>query len=564
MHFDETGKYVKSIDMHNSKSHVMIDHLSTNSNRICKSKCLQYKATRPTLGNRYANGQVRCQTCEIYLTENGAVNGYCLCCNMRVRSKPRSSLYKEKYNQTIQNKPPAYRNAHDSWIDTNEDYRNIDDENSNEKKSTPVYEEIDESVKTFYEFKDFLDSIKLQANYQLVMLKELIEYGENHKGEIAESLAYFNNKDTTNLNVVKFYFDVPVYDVLLNHGFVITTGYKYRRFPIYKLNVHLNESQKIGVLEIIENKLNEYNQLNEIPENEFPNSDNRGSIVWNSENSFEKFKPITGEENSEKSKESTRLERESKTKSRWDHVLDDLKTEMKDKSENYSIPTFAKTCPKCNVTQVIARRGQEFEEKIEESFGYRSNDPDNPDKKIPQSWCRQCRSSQMSLHVETASPEDVDTKIFNFDNGELNIQNCKVLSNDTIKKDQILTNDEIMSTFNVGNMGGIRYTKYNNVIVLLSTYSDDYDDSIDLSSGFITYTGEGKGDQEIKNGNEKIFNSQNTPMIFFKEVYQEPGVRTRGVLDNKYKFIGVVKYHKYNWATEKDRKVIKFVLEIVS
>ena len=191
-------------------------------------------------------------------------------------------------------------NLDDDPIDKVLDIVPVNDDYSSEKKSTPIYEEIDESVKTFYEFKDFLDSIKLQANYQLVMLKELIEYGENHKGEIAESLAYFNNKDTTDLNTVKYFFNVPVYDVLLNHGFVITTGYKYHRFPIYKLNVQLNESQKIGVLEIIETKLNEYNQLNKIPENEFPNSDNRGSIEWNSENSFEKFKPIIVDENLEK------------------------------------------------------------------------------------------------------------------------------------------------------------------------------------------------------------------------------------------------------------------------
>ena len=138
------------------------------------------------------------------------------------------------------------------------------------------------------------------------------------------------------------------------------------------------------------------------------------------------------------------------------------------------------------------------------------------------------------------------------------------MSTDTITKDQILTNDEIISTFKVGNMGGIRYTKYNNVIVLFSTHSDDYDDSMDLNSGFIIYTGEGKGDQQIKNGNEKILNSQNTPMVYFKEVYQEPGSRPRGALDNKYKFIGVVRFHKYNWATEKGRKVIKFILEILS
>ena len=800
MHFDESGKYVRSKGMLNSNLDLNTYHMSKYSNGACKKICLQYVGHRPSGGSRYDDGQSRCQVCDIYITVEGTKDEkglFCKCCHYRVRNKPRNKVYKEKLRNKQENKPEnepaAFRDAHEPWIDTNEDYSNIDDnpidkvldtvsmdnDYSSEKKSAPVEEEFDESVKTFYELKEFLENnLKLQANYQLVMLKELVEYGENHKGEIAESLAYFNNKDTTNLNAVKYYFDVPVYDVLLNHGFVITTGTMYRRFPIYKLNVQLNESEKIRVEEIIANKLSEYNELNEIPENEWPNSDNRGSVVWNSKNIFEKFKPIIVEENSEKSQELTRLEREAESKSRWDLVPDneineELSEELSedtsswkkisnivkkihpthskwiwsvtpenweilksqnvwgsriskvkirdkvkpgdqvafyvigtscfkgifefvgdwydspgktwnddlrpdgslihisqiqikptqlgsvkihnlheklelfiDKSQNNrnlvlqggsgypsnncrplleddftiirtelmqnpdetplntkqnshvseSIPTFAKTCPKCNVTQVIASLRQEFEEKIEESFGYRSPDPDNPDKKIPQSWCRQCRNLKASSNIESeiditndveasnyvkehrfssntepeiietkiTSSDVADTKIFNFDDGEVNIQNCKILSTDTIKKDQILTNDEIMKLFKVGNMGGIRYTKYNNVIVLLSTHSDDYDDSIDLNSGFIVYTGEGKENQEFKNGNEKIRNSQDTPMVYFKEVYQEPGSRPRGALDNKYKFIGVVKYHKYNWATEKGRKVIKFVLEIVS
>jgi hypothetical protein len=173
------------------------------------------------------------------------------------RREEREAERKKKLNEKPE--PPAYRNTYDSWIDVNG--------------------EIDESVKTLYELKDFLDTIKLQSNYQLVMLKELVEYDVNHKGEIAESLAYFNNKDTTDFNTVKYYLTVPVYDVLLNHGFVITTNTIWK-YPFYKLNVNLNESQKIGILEIINSKLNEYNKLHEIPENEWPNSDNRGSIDW--------------------------------------------------------------------------------------------------------------------------------------------------------------------------------------------------------------------------------------------------------------------------------------------
>lgn len=173
-------------------------------------------------------------------------------------------------------------------------------------------------------------------------------------------------------------------------------------------------------------------------------------------------------------------------------------------------------------------------------------------------------TSEKSDDVEIKSENGSYMKIFNSKGDTLSIKNCNVVSTDVIQKDQILTNDEIVAKFGVRNMGGIRYTKENDVIVLLSTISDDYDDSIDTDSGIIIYTGEGKSDQELKYGNEKITNSQNTLMIFFKEVYQEPGMRKRGALDNKYQFLGSVKYQKHYWKTEKERKVVKFVLEIQS
>jgi len=668
MHFDETGKYVRSRDIHNSKYNVKGDHLSKYSNGVCKRLCLQYRAPNP----RYENNQKRCKRCEIFITFDGTKNEeglYCKCCNFRVSGVPSKGIEKEKYRNQSQNEPASFRNTHEPWIETNEDYSNIDDDPvdkvldtvpmnddySSEKKSAPVEEEFDESVKTFSEFMEFLDTIHLQSNYQLVMLKELIEYGENHKGEIAESLAYFNNKDTTNLNAVKYYFEVPVYDVLLNHGFVITTGYEYSRFPIYKLNVQLNKSQKIRVEEIIANKLNEYNKLHAIPENEWPNSDNRGSILWNSRDTLKKFKQIDPElssaiwrEQQEKIVKDTsegvigkiykNLTRKihatssnwiwSVTPENWEILKSQNvwgsrivkerigeKVKSGDQVAFYVIGTSSfkgifefvgdwydspgKTWDddlrpdgsliyisqiQIKPIQLGSVKIHNLHEKLELFIdksqsnrnlvlqggnGYPSNNS-RPLSKDDFAMIRSELSVVGTIHTnekleESDSISDVpDTKIFNFDDGEVNIQNCKILSTDTIKKDQILTNDEIMKFFKVGNMGGIRYTKYNNVIVLLSTHSDDYDDSIDLNSGFIIYTGEGKGNQEFKNGNEKIKNSQDTPMVYFKEVYQEPGSRPRGALDNKYKFIGVVKYHKYNWATEKGRKVIKFVLEIVS
>ena len=73
--------------------------------------------------------------------------------------------------------------------------------------------------------KNFLNSVVNTANnYQIVILKELLEYGKLHKGEIAESLAYFNNKDSSDINTVKLFFNISVYDVLLKHE-IVTVEY---------------------------------------------------------------------------------------------------------------------------------------------------------------------------------------------------------------------------------------------------------------------------------------------------------------------------------------------------
>ena len=231
---------------------------------------------------------------------------------------------------------------------------------------------------------------------------------------------------------------------------------------------------------------------------------------------------------------------------------------------------IVKECPKCHETKAEGFPGIEFDNEIEKLFGYRQFDPHDPQTKKPQSYCRKCRSFQnippSSEKLDTAEIESQNNKhvkIFDFKGGTLSIKNCKIESTDVIQKDQILTNDDIIEKFGVGNMSRIRYTKETDVTILLSTYSNDYDDSIDDDSGLIVNTVGGKGVQEMKNGNEKILNSKNTPMIFFKEVYQEPETR-KSALDSKYKFVGEVKYLNHFWKTEKERKVMKFVLEIQS
>lgn len=141
-------------------------------NRPCKGICKQYRAERPKDGNRYSNGQVRCQICEIYMTKEGCKNKqgeqatedtqdlFCKCCNYRVRSKPRNRIYKEKYQEQMD------KNAEDS---------------------APMdIEELKNYITT--------DS-RPQANYQFVIIKTLLEYNTPIMKDVLVAELKFYNKD---------------------------------------------------------------------------------------------------------------------------------------------------------------------------------------------------------------------------------------------------------------------------------------------------------------------------------------------------------------------------------
>ncbi len=139
--------------------------------RVCKGICKQYTAPRPPDGNRYANGQVRCQICEIYMTKDGCKDRqgnqatektkdlFCKCCNYRVRSKPRNRIYKAKYQKQME--------------------KNL------EEDSTPMDIE---------ELKNFITSdSKPQANYQFVVIKTLLENNYTlSRDSIADALKFYN------------------------------------------------------------------------------------------------------------------------------------------------------------------------------------------------------------------------------------------------------------------------------------------------------------------------------------------------------------------------------------
>ncbi len=148
------------------------------------------------------------------------------------------------------------------------------------------------------------------------------------------------------------------------------------------------------------------------------------------------------------------------------------------------------------------------------------------------------------------------------------IKHFEMQNAEFIKKGQNLSNDEIVAKFGVGNMGGIRYSAKNNCIVLCDTESGHYTDEIDKEFQIIYYTGEGQtGDQSLTAGNQRIANSENTPMFYFLEVPQEPGQNKRGALGKIYRFVGKVRFLKHATKTENDisgnpRQVIKFLLEV--
>ena len=64
----------------------------------CNGLCIRYKAVGKIHGGRYANGQKRCQTCNIFLNWDGL---FCPCCGYRVRGKPRRLKWKEKLREKM-------------------------------------------------------------------------------------------------------------------------------------------------------------------------------------------------------------------------------------------------------------------------------------------------------------------------------------------------------------------------------------------------------------------------------------------------------------------------------
>jgi hypothetical protein len=63
---------------------------------VCKGICIRHKAHKPVGSGRYANGQKRCQICELFIKWNGLS---CPCCGYKLRIGPRHSKFKTKLRE---------------------------------------------------------------------------------------------------------------------------------------------------------------------------------------------------------------------------------------------------------------------------------------------------------------------------------------------------------------------------------------------------------------------------------------------------------------------------------
>jgi len=123
------------------------------------------------------------------------------------------------------------------------------------------------------------------------------------------------------------------------------------------------------------------------------------------------------------------------------------------------------------------------------------------------------------------------------------------------------TEKELYKRFGTQTMGGIRYTKKHNRVILIDSVFSNYKDRVDEKKGVVIYTGTGEEDQDFESRSGK-FNSKirdpNSVLSYFQK--PEP---------NKVIFKHLVKYLEHNIDEEKNRKgvtrkVIKFKLKIIS
>ena len=69
----------------------------------CRRECQKYiSINSDSTHTRYAIGQKRCGTCELFLTWD--LDNYCPCCGHRLRLKPKNARLKRQFNNILKQK----------------------------------------------------------------------------------------------------------------------------------------------------------------------------------------------------------------------------------------------------------------------------------------------------------------------------------------------------------------------------------------------------------------------------------------------------------------------------
>lgn len=133
------------------------------------------------------------------------------------------------------------------------------------------------------------------------------------------------------------------------------------------------------------------------------------------------------------------------------------------------------------------------------------------------------------------------------------------------KKDSRFTEKELYEKFRVQTMGGIRYTRKHNYVILIDSALSNYNDHVDEKSKTVTYIGTGEANQSFESvkgeKNGAAFNRKVTEPNSILLYFQKPSPNT---IIFKYN----LKYLSHDFDEEENRsgrkrKVIKFKLGII-
>jgi RNA polymerase subunit RPABC4/transcription elongation factor Spt4 len=65
---------------------------------VCNGICIRHKSIKQHHQTNYTAGVKRCQVCEIFMKWDDL---FCPCCGFRMRTRPRTRLYKDKWHKLL-------------------------------------------------------------------------------------------------------------------------------------------------------------------------------------------------------------------------------------------------------------------------------------------------------------------------------------------------------------------------------------------------------------------------------------------------------------------------------